>query len=98
MLRLARKPDIISSTMNGAHMAMLKGQPSKPPRANQNTPVAIARPRLRSMNAAIPSIAVYMAKVEGRNAVAAWNIPALVMVVIRNNIPTLRLMLLETAV
>jgi hypothetical protein len=49
------------------------------------------------MNAAIPSIVVYIANVDGRNAEAAWNMPALAIVVIRYRIPTLRLMFRETA-
>jgi hypothetical protein len=80
------------------HMAMLKGHPNNPPSANQNTPSAVRKPRRRSINAAVPSIVVYMANVDGKNAAAAWNMPALVMVVIKYRIPTRRLMFVDTAV
>jgi hypothetical protein len=35
------------------------------------------------MNAAVPSIVVHIAKVDGRKVAAAWNIPALAMLVMR---------------
>jgi len=72
-----------SSPTCGMHMAILKGQPSKPPRANQKTPSAVRKPRRRLMNAAVPSMVVHIAKVDGRNVAAAWNIPALAVLATR---------------
>jgi hypothetical protein len=39
------------------------------------------------MNEATPSMAAYMAKLEGRYAAAAWKLPALKMVATKNAIP-----------
>jgi hypothetical protein len=50
-------------------------------------PCAIFRPPLQSKNAAIPSIDVYMVKVDGRKAVDAWNMPGLNKRTITNSSP-----------
>lgn len=62
-LSTAKRP---SSNRNGAQRAAANGQPMTPPTANQNMPCEVFRPPLQSMKAAAPSIAVYMAKLEGR--------------------------------
>jgi hypothetical protein len=75
----------ISSKRNGADRAMAKGQPIKPPTANQNIPWAVFNPPLQFMKAAIPNIVVYIAKLDGRKDAEAWNIPGLkIMDIIKN--------------
>jgi hypothetical protein len=71
MVRRLKVPRNSSPRTKGMHIAILKGQPSNPPRANQNAALAIRRSGLLSINAAIPSMVVYMANVDGRKAVAA---------------------------
>lgn len=64
---------------------MAKGQPIKPPTANQNIPWAVFNPPLQFMKAAIPNIVVYIAKLDGRKDAEAWNIPGLkIMDIIKN--------------
>lgn len=70
-----RKAKNTSSTRNGRESAIANGQPRMPPRANQNMPWVVFNPFLQFMNAAIPSMVQYIAKLEGRNAEDAWNMP-----------------------
>ena len=62
-LSMAKKT---SSNTKGAQSAMAKGQPRTPPRANQNMPCDVFRPPRQFMKAAAPTMAMYMAKLEGR--------------------------------
>jgi hypothetical protein len=55
-----------SSTRKGAASAREKGQPKIPPAANQKIPWAVFSPPRQSMNADIPNIVVFMAKLDGR--------------------------------
>jgi hypothetical protein len=73
---------INSSNMKGITKAAAKGQPRTAPTPNQKMPSADLTPPLRSRKAAVPSMAVYMAKLEGRYAVPAWNMPVLVAMMI----------------
>ncbi len=61
--------------MYGATSAAANGHPSSAPAANHSTPRAVCSLPERSMKAAAPSMAAYMAKLDGRYAVAAWNMP-----------------------
>lgn len=74
LLRLAR---MISSTRNGKESAIAKGHPSIPPTPNQPMPHAVFSPPLQFMKDDIPNIVQYIAKLEGRKAAEAWNIPGL---------------------
>ena len=60
-----------SSRMNGATRAAAKGHPRVAPMPNHMIPCAVLMPPLQSRKAAVPSIVVYMAKVDGRYAVDA---------------------------
>jgi hypothetical protein len=82
LLRLAKTS---SSNRNGADNAIAKGHPSIPPTANQNIPCEVFKPPLQFMNAAIPSIVMYIAKLEGRKAAEAWKIPGLDTIAIKKN-------------
>jgi hypothetical protein len=82
---LLRNANRSSSNKNGADRAMENGHPSIPPTANQKMPCAVFSPPLQFMNAAIPSIVVYMAKLDGRKATDAWNIPGLNIIAIMKN-------------
>jgi len=66
------KPAMRSSAMKGRASAPAKGQPKALPMANHAIPwaVLILRPD-QSMNDANPSIAQFMAKLDGRYAGAA---------------------------
>lgn len=55
-----------SSNTKGAHRAMTNGHPKMPPTANQNMPWDVLIPPRQLIKAAAPSIAMYMAKLEGR--------------------------------
>ena len=55
-----------SSNTKGAHRAMAKGQPRTPPTAYQNMPCDVFNPPRQFMKAAAPSMAMYMAKLDGR--------------------------------
>ena len=57
--------------MNGNTKAAANGQPSTAPIPNHSMPCAVFMPRVQSMNAEVPSIVVYMAKLEGKYAVEA---------------------------
>jgi hypothetical protein len=70
----AKRP---SSNRYGAQSAAAKGHPRIPPRANQAIPCDDFKPPRQFMKAAAPSILIYMAKLEGRNAVLAWKFPGL---------------------
>ena len=48
-------------------------------------PSDVFNPPFQFINAAIPSIVVYIAKLEGRNAADAWNIPGLKIMAIMKN-------------
>ena len=74
LLKLAKT---ICSNKNGAHNAIEKGHPSIPPMANHSIPCVVFKPPFQFMNAAIPSIVVYIAKLEGRKAAEDMNIPGL---------------------
>lgn len=82
LLKLAK---ISSSNRNGADKATANGHPSTPPIANQNIPWAVFSPPFQFMKAAIPNIVVYIAKLEGRKAAEAWNIPGLKTIAMRKN-------------
>jgi hypothetical protein len=71
-LMMARKA---SSSRKGAHKAMAKGQPKMPATANQKMPQDVFRPPRQSIKAAAPSMAAYMAKLEGRYEALAWKFP-----------------------
>lgn len=60
-----------SSTMKGRIRAPAKGHPSKLPKANQKMPLAVLKPVSQSTKAAMPSMVVYMAKLDGKYAVDA---------------------------
>lgn len=94
--RLLTEAKISSSSKNGAANATENGQPSIPPTANQNIPWAVLSPPRQFMNAAMPSIVVYMAKLDGRKAVEARNIPGLNTIDMRKNMAMrgLRVMLI----
>ena len=64
-----------SSNRKGAAKAIENGQPRTPPTANQIMPWAVLSPPRQLINAAMPSMVVYMAKLEGRKAVEARNMP-----------------------
>jgi hypothetical protein len=57
-----------SMAMNGNTNAPAKGQPSIAPMPNHIIPLAVLRPPVQSINEAVPSMAVYMAKLDGRYA------------------------------
>jgi hypothetical protein len=82
LLKVAKKS---SSNKKGADSARENGHPRIPPNANQNIPWAVLRPPRQFMKEAIPSIVVYIAKLEGRNAADAWNMPGLNTIAIRKN-------------
>lgn len=71
--------------MNGRHKAIEKGHPRTPPKENQNIPWDVLMPPFQFMNAAMPAIAVYIAKLDGRKAADARNIPGLVTIAIMKN-------------
>lgn len=77
-----------SSIMKGAHRATAKGQPRMPPTANHQMPEDVLSPPRQFMNAAAPRRDVYMAKLEGRKAVAAWKLPGERMVARMKRRPT----------
>jgi len=83
-LKSAKSP---SSKRNGAQRAAANGQPITPPTANQNMPCEDFSPPRQFMKAAAPSIAMYIAKVEGRKAVLALKLPGLVTVAITKKRP-----------
>lgn len=74
---LLRHAKTNSSNRNGADKAIEKGHPRTPPTAKKNMPHAVLSPPFQFMKAAIPNIVVYMAKLDGRKAAEAWNIPGL---------------------
>ena len=82
---LLKVANMISSKRNGIDSAIANGHPSTPPTANQKMPCAVFRPPLQFINAAIPNIVVYIAKLDGRNAADAWNIPGLNIIEIIKN-------------
>ncbi len=74
----------ISSTMNGNTSAAAKGHPRIAPIPNHIMPCAVLNPPFQFMKAAAPSMVAYIANVDGRYAVDAWNIPGLVTEMITN--------------
>lgn len=78
-----------SSSMYGAQSAAANGQPRIPAMANQKMPCEVLRPPRQFMNEAAPSMHMYMAKLEGRNAVLAWKFPGLMTVAMRKKMPIL---------
>ena len=80
-----------SSNMNGAQRAEANGQPKTPAAANQKIPQDVLSPPRQFMNEAAPNITMYMAKLEGKNAVLAWKLPGLITVISRKNMPILLL-------
>lgn len=78
-----------SSAMKGSTRAAANGQPRVAPIPNHMMPCAVRIPPFQFINAAVPSIVVYMANVEGRYAVDAWNMPGLVTEMMRNMIAIL---------
>jgi hypothetical protein len=77
--------NITSSNKNGAHNAMANGHPTMPPIAYQMTACVVFKPPRQFIKAAIPSMVVYIAKLEGRKAADAWNIPGLNTITMRKN-------------
>jgi hypothetical protein len=75
----------ISSNKKGADKAIENGHPMIPPMANQIVAWVVFKPPRQFMKAAIPSIVVYIAKLEGRNEADAWNIPGLKTIAMRKN-------------
>jgi hypothetical protein len=63
--------NIISSNKKGADSAMANGHPSIPPIANHIMACIVFKPPRQFMKAAMPSIVVYIAKLEGRKAADA---------------------------
>ncbi len=55
-----------SSARNGAHKAEANGQPRTPPMANQNMAWDVLKPPRQFMKAAVPTMTMYMAKLDGR--------------------------------
>ena len=71
-------------------MAAAKGQPSTAPAPMAKMPCAVRNlPPRQSMKAAMPSIVVYIAKLEGRYEILAWNIPGAVAIIITKMTPIL---------
>ena len=60
-----------SSAINGIISAVAKGQPMMPPIPNHIIPWAVLGPPDQSMKAEIPSMAVYIEKLEGKYAADA---------------------------
>jgi hypothetical protein len=89
--RLITEPEakvrMTSSARRGKMRAPAKGHPTIEPRPNQMMPCAVRWAFFQSRKAAKPSIDIYMVKVDGRNAVDAWNIPGLSVTTITNNNP-----------
>jgi hypothetical protein len=77
--------NITSSNKNGADNAMANGHPRTPPIANQVMAWVVFKPPRQFMKAAIPSMVVYIAKLDGRKAADAWNIPGLNTIAMRKN-------------
>ena len=75
--------NIISSNKKGAESAMANGHPSIPPMANHIMPCMVFRPPRQFIKAAMPSIVAYIAKLEGRKAADALNMPGLNTIAIR---------------
>lgn len=84
-LKMAKKH---SSKTKGAHRAIAKGHPNTPPTANQNMPCDVFKPPRQFMNAAVPSMAIYMAKLDGRYAALEWKLPGLKIRAIMKKMPT----------
>jgi hypothetical protein len=82
---LLRNAKMTSSNKNGADKAIENGHPNTPPIANQVMPWAVFNPPLQFMNAAIPSIVVYIAKLDGRKEADEMNIPGLNIIAIMKN-------------
>lgn len=74
LLKLA---SMASSIKYGSERAIAKGHPRMPPRAKKPMPHAVFRPPFQFMKEDMPNIVQYMAKLEGRYAAEAWNIPGL---------------------
>jgi len=85
----------ISSPTNGMTSAEANGQPTMPPMPNHIMPEAVLKPPRQSMNDANPSMVQYMAKLEGRYATDAWNIPAAVTEMTKKTMPILGLITRE---
>ncbi len=77
-----------SSSRNGTASATEKGQPTTPAMPNHMMPWAVFSPRRQSINAAMPSMPRFIAKLDGRYAVEAWNMPGLSVMHKRNMIAT----------
>lgn len=76
-----------SSKRYGAQSAAANGQPKMPATANQNIPNEVLSPPRQFINAAAPRVTMYMAKLDGRNAVLAWKLPGLKTVARRKKMP-----------
>jgi hypothetical protein len=79
---LLKKAKTTSSNKNGADRAIAKGHPNIPPTAKKKIPCAVFKPPLQFIKAAIPSIVVYIAKLDGRKEADAWNMPGLKIIAI----------------
>ena len=85
-LRL-RQAKNTSSKTKGAHRAAANGQPTTPPMANHSMPQDVLMPPRQFMKDAAPTIAKYIAKLDGRYAVLAWKFPGLRTVAMMKKIP-----------
>jgi hypothetical protein len=76
-----------SSAKRGTIRAPANGHPTIVPSPNHMMPCAALWVFFQSRKAAMPSIDMYMVKVDGRNAVEAWNMPGLNVTISTNNRP-----------
>ena len=86
-----KKVKTTSSRMYGAQSAAANGHPRMPPMANQKIPCEVLSPPRQFMNAAAPSMHMYMAKLDGKKAALAWKLPGLVTVAMRKKMAILPL-------
>lgn len=93
----ARNPMTNSSSKSGIISAPANGQPIIAPSPNHIIPCAVFCPPLQSKKAVNPSIDMYIVKLDGRNAVEAWNMPGLNATIMRNRSPILGLRVRQTA-
>lgn len=76
-----------SSSRNGAQSADANGHPRMPPTANHHMPHDVFKPPRQFIKADAPSRDMYMAKLDGRKAVAEWKLPGVMTVAIRKKRP-----------
>lgn len=76
-----------SSNKKDTTRAPANGHPTIAPMPNHIIPRPVFRPPRQSMNAEMPSIEVYIVKLDGSIAVDAWNIPGLNTKIVTNMTP-----------